>query len=72
MSIFKLIATSVSVVTLVSITYYTQKAVNEQLMLEGEYSDSEIQAARIGATLACTTLLGGAIEKLLNGLFSNN
>ncbi|MGJ3353148.1 hypothetical protein [Providencia sp. Je.9.19] len=72
MSIFKLIATSVSVVTLVSITYYAQKTVNEQLTLEGEYSDSEIQAARLGATLACTTLLGDAIERLLNGLFNDN
>lgn len=72
MSIFKLIATSVSVVTLVSITYYAQKTVNEQLTLEGEYSDAEIQAARLGATLAYTTLLGGAIERLLNGLFSDN
>lgn len=72
MSIFKRIATSVSVVTLVSITYYVQQAVNEQLTLEGEYSDAEIQAARLGVTLACTTLLGGAIERLLNGLFSDN
>nr|WP_314264047.1 hypothetical protein [uncultured Moellerella sp.] len=58
--------------TLVSITYYAQKTVNEQLSLEGQYSDSEIQTARLGATLACTTLLGGAIERLLNGLFSDN
>ncbi|MEX9884313.1 hypothetical protein AB7X05_22435 [Providencia rettgeri] len=58
--------------TLVSITYYAQKTVNEQLALEGKYSDTEIQAARLGATLACTTLLGGAIERLLNGLFSNH
>ncbi|MEQ5296461.1 hypothetical protein ABN249_13170 [Providencia rettgeri] len=58
--------------TLVSITYYTQKTVNKQLTLEGEYTDAEIQAARLGATLACTTLLGGAIERLLNGLFSDN
>ncbi|MEQ5303104.1 hypothetical protein ABN238_02705 [Providencia rettgeri] len=72
MSIFKRIATSVSVVTLVSITYYAQKTVNEQLSLEGEYSDAEIQAARLGATLACTTLLGSAMEKLLNRLFGNN
>ncbi|MDG4696917.1 hypothetical protein P7V44_11760 [Providencia sp. CRE-3FA-0001] len=72
MSIFKLIATSVSVVTLVSITYYAQKTVNEQLALEGKYSDTEIQAARLGATLTCTTLLGGAIERLLNGLFSDH
>lgn len=72
MSIFKLIATSVSVVALVSITYYAQKTVNEQLALEGKYSDTEIQAARLGATLACTTLLGGAIERLLNGLFSDH
>ncbi|WP_272514731.1 MULTISPECIES: hypothetical protein [unclassified Providencia] len=55
-----------------SITYYAQKTVNEQLTLEGEYSDTEIQAARLGATLACTTLLGGAIERLLNGLFSDH
>ncbi|MCK9791566.1 hypothetical protein SGI36_18095 [Providencia rettgeri] len=58
--------------TLVSITYYAQKTVNEQLALEGKYSDTEIQAARLGATLACTTLLGGAIERLLNGLFSDH
>ncbi|MEY0066060.1 hypothetical protein AB7W70_22060 [Providencia rettgeri] len=58
--------------TLMSITYYAQKTVNEQLALEGKYSDTEIQAARLGATLACTTLLGGAIERLLNGLFSDH
>lgn len=72
MSIFKLIAASVSVVALVSMTYYTQKAVSEQLAIEGDYSNSEIQAARLATTLACTTLLGSTIEKLLNGLFSDN
>ncbi|MTC61479.1 hypothetical protein GKR50_15925 [Providencia rustigianii] len=72
MSIFKRIATSVSVVALVSITYYAQKNVSEQLALEGEYSDAEIQAARLGATLACTALLGSAMEKMLNRLFSSN
>lgn len=72
MSILKLVATTTSVVALVYITHSAQKKVTEKMVLAGHYSDAEIQAARLGAVLACTNLLGGSLDKLINSVFKPN
>lgn len=69
MSILKLIATTASVVSLVYATKYAQQTIAEKMAQTGQYSDAEIQAARLGTILACTDLLGGVLDKLLNTFF---
>lgn len=72
MLILKLVATTTSVVALVYITHSVQKKVIEKMTLAGHYSDTEIQAARLGAVLACTNLLGGSLDRLLNSVFKRH
>ncbi len=69
MSILKLIATTASVVSLIYTTQCTQQKIAEKMAQTGQYSDEEIQAARLGTILACADLLGGALDKLLNTIF---
>ncbi|EPG2137967.1 hypothetical protein PPD64_003773 [Providencia stuartii] len=69
MSILKLMATTASVVSLVYATKYAQQTIAEKMAQTGQYSDAEIQAARLGTILVCADLLGGVLDKLLNTFF---
>lgn len=72
MSVLKLIATTTSVVALSCVTHYAQKRVAEKMLIEGQFSEAEIQAARLGAVFTCTTLIGGPLDQLLNALFAKH
>lgn len=72
MSILKLVATTASVVSVVYVTHCAQKKVVQKMEQAGHYTDSEIQAARLGAVLTCTNLLGGALDKLLSAVFKTH
>ncbi|EPL6454709.1 hypothetical protein N0G65_001848 [Providencia rettgeri] len=69
MSILKLIATTASVISLVYATQCAQQQIAKKMAQTGQYSDEEIQAARLGTILACADLLGGILDNLLNTFF---
>ncbi len=72
MSVLKLIATTTSVVVLSCVAHYAQKKVAEKMLIEGQFSETEIQAAQLGAIFTCTTLIGGPLDQLLNALFAKH
>ena len=68
MSVFKLMATTLGVVTVALATYCAWKTAAEAVDNE-DASAAEKLAAGLSAALACSAVLGGTLDRLLCRLF---
>jgi hypothetical protein len=69
MSLFRHLATTTGVITVLFAAYQTQRAISEQLHDNGR-SPRAVLAGRTGALFVTTLLMGGGAEALIQRVFS--